>query len=111
MSKRAVFRPFAPKGLLSEIQTDQLKRWINGEKRTVSIDFLTKEIGISKQSLYNVMKKNPDRPFDELKLGIVNNLIRLFNKDIQVAKQEIKEAKETKSSKKRAKELIKKVGE
>lgn len=110
MTRKVAFRPFAPKGLLTEAQTDQLKRWIEGEKRTISIDAFTKEVGISKQSLYNAMRKNPDRPFDELKLFVVNNLIQVFNQDIQIAKKEIKEAKETKTSKKRAEELIKKVG-
>lgn len=116
MKKKLLLRPFAPNGLLTDTQTEQLKAWWNGEKRVVSTREIAKQVGVSRAKLYNSFSQNPDRPFDEMKLAIVNNLIQLYNVDIQQAKEleknkEKEEAKKTKSSVKRAEELIKKVGE
>lgn len=111
MKKKINLRPFAPKGLLTESQTEQLKAWWNGEKRMVSTRELAKQVGVSRQKLYNSFEENPERPFDELKLSVVNRFIALYNEDIQKAKKEKEEAEETKSSKKLAEELIKKVGD
>lgn len=116
MKKKLVLRPFAPRGLLTDKQTEQLKAWWSGENRVVSTREIAKQVGVSRQKLYNSFAQNPDRPFDEMKLAIVNNLIQLYNVDIQQAKEleknkEKEEGKKTKSSLKRAEELIKKVGE
>lgn len=113
MKKKVALRPFAPNGLLTDTQTEQLKAWWNGEKRVISTRGIAKEVGVSRAKLYNSFAQNPDRPFDEMKLSIVNNLIQLYNVDIERAKELEKketEVKETKSNLKRAEELIKKVG-
>ncbi|EOH59432.1 hypothetical protein [Enterococcus faecalis] len=114
MKKKVILRPFAPKGLLSDTQTEQLKAWWHGEKRVVSTREIAKQVGVSRAKLHNSFLNNPDRPFDEMKLVTVNNLIQLYNTDIERAKELEKKntkVKETKSSVKRAEELIKKVGE
>lgn len=114
MKKKVILRPFAPKGLLSDTQTEQLKAWWSGEKRVVSTREIAKQVGVSRAKLHNSFSNNPDRPFDEMKLVTVNNLIQLYNTDIERAKELEKKntkVKETKSSVKRAEELIKKVGE
>lgn len=111
MKKKLNLRPFAPNGLLTETQTEQLKAWWNGEKRVISTRKLAEEIGVSRPKLYKSFTENPERPFDELKLSIVNKFIAIYNEDIQKAKKVKEEVKETKTSKKLAEELIKKVGD
>jgi len=110
--KKVTLRPFAPNGLLTDTQTAQLKAWWSGEKRSISTREIVSILKISRQKIYDSLKKNPERPFDELKLKTLNVLIQIYNKDIQSFKEEQQiEVKESKTNKKRASELIKKVGE
>ena len=103
-------RPFAPNGLLSEAQTKLLMAWFQGEGRQINQRGIAKEIGVSRNKLYTSFDKNPERPFDELPLKAVNLLIELYNSDIQKAKEEQKKiAEETKTTKEKAEQLIKKV--
>lgn len=104
-------RPFAPNGLLSETQTNQLKSWFQGENRKINQRGIAGEINVSRNKLYMSFDKNPDRPFDELPLKTVNKLIELYNRDIEeFRKEEKKAAEETKTTKERAEKLINKVG-
>lgn len=105
-------RPFAPNGLLTENQTKMLTKWFQGDERNINQRGIAEAIGISRNKLYSSFDKNPDRPFDELQLKTVNKFIELYNEDIQqVKEQRQKEVEETKSTKKKAEQLIKKVGE
>src|SRR5699024_1672673 len=107
---KVTLRPFAPKGLLSDAQTELLKTWFQGEERNINQRGIADAIGVSRNKLYNSFEKNPERPFDELSLGSVNKLIALYNEDIQeVKKERKKQAEETKSTKEKAEKLIKKV--
>ncbi|EPM6858997.1 hypothetical protein ACTPGW_002623 [Enterococcus faecalis] len=114
MKKKIVLRPFAPKGLLSDVQTAQLIEWWNNtEKRNVTTREIAEICGVSRAKLSNSFRDYPERPFDEMTLKVVNKFINLYNKDIQEVKEKNreKEAVETVSSAKMAKKLIKKVSE
>lgn len=104
-------RPFAPKGLLTNNQTNQLKRWFDGENRVINQRDLAEKIGISRNKLYQSFKKNPDRPFDELQLKNLNKLISIYNEDILLEK-EVEESTDrvTDKAQRLAINLIKKVG-
>lgn len=105
-------RPFAPNGLLTDHQTKLLKAWFAGEERYINQRGISETIGVSRNKIYNSFEKNPDRPFDELQLKAVNKLVELYNEDIKQFKEQRKvEAEETKSTKKKAEQLINKVGE
>lgn len=113
MNKKITLRPFAPKGILTETQTKQLMAWYNGEKRNISHTEIGQKASVSRQKLYISFKRNPERPFDELKLSIVNKIIQLYNHDIENPKKDDSKEieKELKTGLKKAKSLIKKVEE
>lgn len=107
---------FAPNGLLSDVQTEKLKAWfIEGSCRTISQETVASRIGTSRRTLYSVVKKSPERPFDKLSLETVNKLIAVYNEDVEKAKeerrQEAKREKTEKTEKEKAQALIKKVSD
>lgn len=111
--KKIKMEQFAPNGFLTSNQVERLKRWIDGERRTIKLVDLASELDIARMSINNAFKKNPERPFDEFKLGTVNKLIAVFNEDLKKSnpKEETKKEQKnaTKKEKERAKKLIKKV--
>lgn len=113
MNKKITLRPFAPKGILTEAQTKQLMAWYGGEKRNISQVEICEKASVSRQKLYISFKQNPERPFDELKLSIVNKIIQLYNQDIENPKKDDSKEieKELKKGLQKAKSLIKKVEE
>lgn len=118
-TKKIEMKPFAPKGFLTELQNERLKLWIldtKGELRTISLEELSKELGMARSNIYKIMKKNPNRPFDDFKLGAVNKLVATYNKDLQETKTKIKKETETnvkkfQQKKERVEKLIKRVDE
>lgn len=108
MSKKIRMRPFAPNGLLTDSQTEQLKAWYQGENRKMNQRSVADETGINRMTFRSCFEKNPERPFDELVLKKVNKLIEVYNRDIQ-QKDEDEQVEETKKAEDLAKDLIKKV--
>ena len=109
MTKKIRMRAFAPNGLLTDVQTEQLKAWYQGENRKMSQRAVAEETGINRMTLRSSFEKNPERPFDEIILKKVNKFIEVYNKDIQQKDEEDEEVVETKKAEDLANDLIKKV--
>lgn len=110
MAKKIRMRPFAPNGLLTDVQTEQLKAWYqDGENRKISQRAVAEATGINRMTLRSSFEKNPDRPFDEIVLKKVNKLIEVYNEDIQRKDEEDEKVEKTKKNKDLAKQLIEKV--
>lgn len=109
MSKKIRMRPFAPNGLLTDLQATQLKAWYEGENRKMNQRSIAKETGINRMTIRSYFEKNPERPFDELPLKKVNKLIEVYNRDIQQKDEADEKVEETKKAEELAKDLVKKV--
>lgn len=108
------FRQMATNGLLTDKQSETLVTWFNSKKRIINQRDLADKIGVSRNKIYNSFKHDPKRPFDEIKLGIVNRFIAAYNEDIELIKAQSKNdedlpAKKSKVAKKRVNDLISKV--